>query len=102
MRIKNILSKPDLKQETLKILESRYREHAMVEQEPIEELKEYAIRSQIGFEEALFNTGDNLQEVLMEVSKTKNLDLNRKLSGVSKSASTTKSISRANSLNFTD
>ena len=36
----------------------------------MEELQETAIRSQIGFEEAFLNTGDNLQEILKEVAKT--------------------------------
>ena len=60
----------------------------------MEELQETAIRNQIGFEEAFLNTGDNLQEILKEVAKTKNIDVRRTKSSVSKSGTTSKSNSR--------
>ena len=60
----------------------------------MEELQETAIRNQIGFEEAFLNTGDNLQEILKEVAKTKNIDVRRTKSSMSKSQSTSKSHSR--------
>ena len=59
-RIKNILSKSSLKEETREIIENRFRQNASVEKTPMEELQETAIRNQIGFEEAFLNTGDNL------------------------------------------
>ena len=76
-RIKNILSKPSLKVETRNIIENRFRENSLLDKSPVEELKETAIRSQIGFEEAFFNTGDDLQEIITEVAKTNNIDLMR-------------------------
>ena len=60
----------------------------------MEELQETAIRNQIGFEEAFLNTGDNLQEILKEVAKTKNIDVRRTKSNISKSETTSKSHSR--------